>query len=335
MDGWITAWRQKNSQRRRRLWLWFLVAVVLLLTGTGWGVYSFALKKVTLQVDNQGEVRVSTFARDVAALLAEKAIDLQPEDRVEPSLATPLRSGMKVVVSHAVPVTVRVDGREITVKVVLPVKVREALAVAGVAVGPDDRVEPALDTVLEAGTEIKVTRVTTKEVSVEQELPYRVVRREDPELEKGISRTIQKGRKGLALQIYRVIYEDGQEVKREFVEEKILKEPVPEIVAAGILTTASRGGQTFHFERSFWAIVTAYYEPNGITATGTRPKVGTIAVDPAVVPLGSRLYVEGYGFGVAQDVGSAIKGNRIDVYLESEEAAWRWGVKRVKVYVLD
>ncbi|MBC7325045.1 MAG: G5 domain-containing protein [Moorella sp. (in: Bacteria)] len=133
---------------------------------------------------------------------------------------------------------------------------------------------------------------------------------------------------------FRVIYEDGQEVGRELVASKVIKEAVPEIVAVGTIDTASRGGQTFRFERVFWAVATAYTHTGSPTATGVYPRVGTIAVDPSVIPLGSRLYVEGYGFGIAQDVGSAIKGNRIDVFLDTREATARWGIRRVKVYVL-
>ena len=60
-----------------------------------------------------------------------------------------------------------------------------------------------------------------------------------------------------------------------------------------------------------------------------------IAVDPRVIPLGTRLYVDGYGYGRALDVGGAIKGNRIDVFLPSEAECRRWGVRTVKVYILE
>ncbi len=78
----------------------------------------------------------------------------------------------------------------------------------------------------------------------------------------------------------------------------------------------------------------------GITATGATVRKGIIAVDPRVIPLGTRVYVEvlgsaaDYGYAVAADVGGAIKGNKIDVYLTSTGAVNAWGVKKVKVYVL-
>lgn len=84
--------------------------------------------------------------------------------------------------------------------------------------------------------------------------------------------------------------------------------------------------------KTFEAIATSYCL-RGRTATGTKPKIGTVAVDPRIIPLGSILYIEGYGWARAEDTGSAIKGKRIDVWLPSKEQSLKWGVKRVKVVV--
>jgi 3D (Asp-Asp-Asp) domain-containing protein len=67
----------------------------------------------------------------------------------------------------------------------------------------------------------------------------------------------------------------------------------------------------------------------------SNPGAKIIAVDPNVIPLGSKVYVDGYGYAVAADKGGAIKGNRIDVFFSSKNDAYRWGVKRVKIRVLD
>ena len=78
---------------------------------------------------------------------------------------------------------------------------------------------------------------------------------------------------------------------------------------------------------------------SGTTANGTdlraNPDKKVIAVDPSVIPLGTRVWVEGYGEAIAADTGSAIKGNKIDVFIPSEEAALAWGRKTVKVTILD
>ncbi|OJT59149.1 LysM peptidoglycan-binding and 3D domain-containing protein [Bacillus altitudinis] len=78
---------------------------------------------------------------------------------------------------------------------------------------------------------------------------------------------------------------------------------------------------------------------SGITATGVNlnknPNAKVIAVDPNVIPLGSKVYVEGYGEAIAADTGGAIKGNKIDVHVPSKSQAKNWGVKSVKVKVLN
>jgi 3D (Asp-Asp-Asp) domain-containing protein len=77
----------------------------------------------------------------------------------------------------------------------------------------------------------------------------------------------------------------------------------------------------------------------GITATGVdlkaNPDAKVVAVDPSVIPLGSKVYVEGYGYATAEDTGSAIKGNRVDIFIPNEQDALNWGVKNVKVQVLN
>lgn len=334
MDGWISAWREeKRARSRRRSLFLFLLALALVLVGTGWGVTTFTWKRVTLAADGQEKV-LRTWARDVGQLLQEQKVTLNPEDQVTPPLDTPLRKGMYIEVKRAIEIRILADGQERTIRL-LPTTVQEALSRAGILLGPEDRVEPEREKILTPGDVIKVTRVEVRTESTEEELAYGVVRRPDPELEKGITRIIQRGQKGLQRTEYRVVYEDGQEVKREAVKQEVLKAPVPEVVAVGTLSQASRGGQSFQFKRAFWATATAYTHTGRRTATGAIPRVGTVAVDPEVIPLGSRLYIEGYGFGIAQDIGSSIKGERVDVFLDTEEAARRWGVRRVKVYVLE
>ena len=74
----------------------------------------------------------------------------------------------------------------------------------------------------------------------------------------------------------------------------------------------------------------------GQTATGMKPQVGVVAVDPKIIPLGTKLYVEGYGEAIAGDTGGAIKGNRIDLFMATRGQAMKYGRrKNVKVRILD
>ncbi|MFT8317767.1 MAG: peptidoglycan-binding protein [Sporolactobacillus sp.] len=95
--------------------------------------------------------------------------------------------------------------------------------------------------------------------------------------------------------------------------------------------------------REFYANSTAYTAHcngcSGKTATGINliqnPNAKVVAVDPAVIPLGTKLYVEGYGYAVAADTGGAIKGRKIDLYFNDNSDALQWGRKTVKVKVLS
>ncbi len=103
--------------------------------------------------------------------------------------------------------------------------------------------------------------------------------------------------------------------------------------------TLSRGGMPVSFSQVLNVSATAYCD-DGITASGAPTKrnpngYSTIAVDPRVIPLGSRVYVEGYGYAIAEDIGGAIKGNRIDVFVTSDAEAQSWGIRSVNVYILN
>jgi 3D (Asp-Asp-Asp) domain-containing protein len=72
----------------------------------------------------------------------------------------------------------------------------------------------------------------------------------------------------------------------------------------------------------------------GITADGSKAKHGTIAADTSIYPFGTKMYVPGYGWGEVHDVGSAIKGNHIDVYIDSHRKAVKWGRQKLWVTVI-
>ncbi|WP_072890642.1 3D domain-containing protein [Ornithinibacillus halophilus] len=78
---------------------------------------------------------------------------------------------------------------------------------------------------------------------------------------------------------------------------------------------------------------------SGITYTGvdlnTNPNAKVIAIDPTVIPLGTKVHVEGYGYAIAADIGSAIKGKRIDIHVPTKKEAFQWGVREVEVTIIE
>jgi len=117
----------------------------------------------------------------------------------------------------------------------------------------------------------------------------------------------------------------------------------PVVASAATATTVSRGSSEPSSGKEFYVTATAY-TPNcsgcsGISATGINLNSGSglkvIAVDPSVIKLGSKVWVEGYGTAIAGDTGGAIKGNRIDILVQSESQASNWGVRKVRIKVLN
>jgi 3D (Asp-Asp-Asp) domain-containing protein len=88
-------------------------------------------------------------------------------------------------------------------------------------------------------------------------------------------------------------------------------------------------------ERVMMMEATAYTWTGNRTASGTWPAVGTAAVDPEVIPLGTKLYIEGYGPAVALDTGGDIQGQIIDLYMDSYQECIEWGRRQVEVRVME
>jgi len=295
----------------------------------------FALQKpVSITVDGKTIHSRVFFASKVGEVLARESIRVGSRDMVEPSLNAAVKKNCHITVTRAFKVTVVADGRSHEV-ISVPVSIKEAIRLAGVSLGEKDIVKtlPVEKTV--AGQEIEVIRVTESQVTEKRIIPCGTDRTEDNTLERGLTRTLAPGKDGLAMQTVRIIYHNGQEVKREVVKSETLVEPKNRLVAMGTITAVSRGSHTINFKEARYMETSAYTYTGYRTATGKTPEVGTVAVDPGVIPLGSNLYVEGYGYARAADTGGAIKGNRLDLFMEDRSQCLHWGRRTVKVYIMD
>ena len=88
-------------------------------------------------------------------------------------------------------------------------------------------------------------------------------------------------------------------------------------------------------EQQILVLATGYTYTGYLTYSETMPDIGTVAVDPEVIPLGTELYIEGYGPGVALDTGGLIKGNRIDLFFRTEKEAINWGKRHLSVRLIS
>ena len=248
-------------------------------------------------------------------------------------------NGYTVSVKAKYDVTVAADGQTKTIHTG-DARVSDILRQAGVEVGENDIVEPAQDTMLTEATTIKVTRVTTKTMTETKDIAYSTETRETSELEKGKSRVAQEGVNGKEEITLEYTYHDGVQVSIVQTGSRVLEQPVNKIVENGtkepVVTTSSTSssGAPSSSSRTITMEATAY-SGGGTTASGMAAAVGRVAVDPRVIPLGSKVYIEGFGDFIAEDTGGAIKGNRIDLYFNSESECISFGRRSAKVYVLN
>jgi uncharacterized protein YabE (DUF348 family) len=326
--------------------------VVASITGFVWATET----SVTVVVDGD-EYRFKTEAADVASLLDEAHVVVSEPDLVNPPSDTPIEDGMTVTVRHAVPVTLVLSGDEVEVDVV-----GSTVADALVAVGLDPTsglvVEPAVDEPLEADLVITASDVFVRVVEEEIEIPYETVSEDDASIPLGTNAVAVEGEAGRTLRVYEVVVTDGVEGSRELKAERVVAQPVDEVVRKGTgrrdqQLTVSRGSDRRTTSsasaaapaassapasgRELTVSTTAYVPGVGCgysTATGAKAGYGVVAVDPNVIPLGTRLYIPGYGTGVAADTGGAIKGNKIDVCFDSLDQARAWGRRTVTITLL-
>lgn len=328
-----------------------LLAIIVLISG-GAGVF-LGLKKEVIINDNGKTIIVKTMKSTVKDVLKQSGVNVSDYDYVSMPLNARLQKKNNIIIKRAVPINVEVDGQQVKLMTYWP-NVKEAIANSSIKLGANDRIEGANpEDAVKEGMNIKIVRVKEELVTEQVSIPFNTIRRENDYLDKNVEQVIREGEDGIKEEQYKVVYENGKEISRELVKESILKNPIDKIIEFGtvLMHNTARGG-TIRYSKVLDMISTAYtssYKDTGkdvgdpgfgITSTGIKAQKGVIAVDPNVIPLGTRVYVEvagntpDYGYAVAADTGGGIKGNLIDLYFENQYEADNWGYKRVKVYFL-
>ncbi|MFD6438276.1 ubiquitin-like domain-containing protein [Peribacillus sp. NPDC060186] len=303
-------------------------------------------QKITLVQDEEIEEVWST-ADTVEEFLKEQDLEVNEKDKITPSKNSKMEANMEVAIDKAFSVKLVVGGNEKQVWST-STTVADFLKQQGVKLNDLDRGEPGLVEKVEAKNTINVIRIEKVTDVVEEPVDFAVITKKDDSLSKGKENIVKEGKDGLISKKYEVIKENGKEVKRQLLSEKVVNKKQDKVITVGTKTTvaqASRGASNVNSTsgKEIYVSSTAYTASckgcSGVTSTGvdlkSNPDAKIIAVDPSVIPMGSKVYVEGYGYAVAADKGGAIKGNRIDVFFSSKNDAYRWGVKKVKVRVLN
>jgi len=325
-----------------------LLAIVMTIS---LGVSSYQGAEITLTVEGE-TIRMVSYSSTVEELLMDEGIEFDKDTLVKPDLDTLLTPGLKITVTDPKTYTI-VFKDETTELTSYKTRVEDILEEADIHVGPKDFSEPALNSEVKTNTTIEFFQVEEKLRVENTSIPFDTEVINNIRLDKGISNTLQEGKDGLKRSHIKDIYINGEMSSSVVILDTVASEPLSQVIERGTndLVSTSRGDVRFReakilnasaYDLSYASTGKRPGDPGyGITASGTTARPGTVAVDPRVIPLGTKLYVESldgsrdYGFAIAEDTGGAIKGYKIDLFYNSNAAAMSFGRRDVKVYILD
>lgn len=322
-------------------------------------VYSTALSdEVEIQCDGEVIV-VERSSKSVYAALADAGIFVDAFDKVNPGLDVRVEDVDCIIVERGITVNFTEADSTMAYKTNAST-VAEFFEEKDITIGELDEITPELTQPITDGMTINLVRGDKLVKESVVQIPFSTEKRNNPELNQGQKNVIKSGQNGKKTVRTEITYRDGKEISRKVLSETVISEPVsaiveigtkidPEAVAvAGSNVITAPDGTVYTYSKVITCNASAYdasYASNGkwgaVTATGKALRSGMVAVDPRVIPLGTKLYIEApdgswvYGYAVAEDTGGAIKGNKIDLFYPTRSAALQFGRRTANVYVLD
>lgn len=351
-----------DSQKIRLL---ILVSLVFTLT---LGAYLYRGKSIVLEVDGEKTDAVS-YSKTVGEFLEQEDVDFKEGAFVNLPLETKIENSLSIIIINPKTYSLKLENGMKVVNSIYET-VGTVLKDKDIELGALDYTIPASSEKIEEGDTIEIIKVTEETVVEESKIAFEKTEEKTAKLFKGESEVKQTGEEGVKATHIKKRYENGKVVKEEVVKEEVTKEKKDRIVLVGTkakpvpkpepkakpvsrssisrstntktsTNNSSVSGKTMTMNASAYDLSYASTGKNpgdrgyGITASGMKARYGVVAVDPKVIPLGTKLYIEGYGNAVAGDTGGAIKGNRIDLFYNSHSEAMNFGRRQVKVTILN
>jgi len=318
-------------------------------------VYAVPQAKLITIEDGNSQISVLTNSSTVKGAIYENGFLLAKNDEVTPSLKSSLFDGMKISIDRSKKVNLISNGFNVSYNTTAETY-REFLNENDIVLSDDDIISVNLDDAIPEESQVTITRIRKEIVEVADSIPYASSQVNSSDLYLGQTSVTQQGVNGIKKTQYEVVYRDDELISTTYVGEYIASAPVDEVIAVGTkqpdALTATVGSHTFNYKTVLTCQATAYdlsfqstgKHPGspgyGITASGTYAKVGTVAVDPKVIPLGTKMYIVStdgnvvYGYCTAEDTGGAIKGNKVDLFYNTTSECLQFGRRSVYVYIL-
>ena len=341
--------------RRRSIFLriaLLLLPVTCLVTLLSQNVFAQNTFVIT---DGEQVIVHTTYASDPALALTEAGVVADPDEYY----TTQSDEGVYDITvrrTDAVTVTYRGETKQILIQ---DDTVEALLKREGIPTGDGYEISQALDALPVDGMQITVDSYVVNEETYTVETPFTVSTVEDPYMPEGDERIITEGITGQTLYTATVEYRNAQEIKRTVTNKELLRASRNQVVAVGTGEEVGKKAEkpligedvivlptgevlTYYKKDTYKATAYTKYDEgcNDTTACMTKVKWGVVAVDPDLIPYGTRMYIVTksgnfiYGIGTAEDCGGAIQGKRLDLYMPTLREAFSFGRKDVTVYFL-
>lgn len=347
---------------KNQLLRWLLVVAMVTAITLGLSLPAFAQTKYVI-TDGDNVIVCMSNSSDPKVVIQQAGLTLGESD----TYTTQHTDGISEITINRVQMITVEDGSEVYVVGSYGGTVADVLSSLDLTVGESDILSCEPDTVTCDGMTVRLTRIREEIVEYEEITPHETTVYESTTLEPGARSVLVQGADGRTRVKARVLYQNGQEVRREILSEEVLTEPANGIILQGVdrsvKTQENSGnhdylpahssqrqeecivpGTTLSYTEVLDFQATAYYCPNpelwNITYSGTEVQVGSVAVDPNFIPLGTKMYIVSadgsyvYGYAIAEDIGGAIKGKLVDLFFNTYDECINFGRRDVKIYIL-
>lgn len=325
------------------------------------------LRAFPVKVTDDGETREVNISKGSVAEAVEKSgLVVGNEDIISPASSTDVHEGMEINIlrRYNIHLTIGKDTKDL---VVPAGTVREALEFLEMPLGEEDTVSVDPESKVYEDMEINLVRVEYAERKEKETIPYSKTTTTTDSLYEGEKKT-ESGEEGIKEVTIQDKIVNGEVVEVKRISEEILLAPKNEVTYLGVKkkvttpqssgsnsisigysknngngTFVDHSGKTVAYKSVLTGSATAYTaSPGAITSTGKVAKYGNVAVDPNIIPYGSKLYIAStdgsvvYGYAVAADTGGAmLSGKRlVDLYYNTVSECYQFGVRNVNIYVL-
>ncbi len=315
-------------------------------------IYLTSAHEVTVLADGKAVTATVYEGETVADALEACGVAVTANDIVSVPTSAAVSSDMLVDIERKSGVTLKADG--VTKKIVTGEETVQSLLVSeGITLGEDDIVSPSLTTELTDDMEIVVGRVTYEEVTADEAIPFTETVTKDSSLPRGVTKVDVQGKDGVQTVTRRNMLVDGVVTESTILASEVVSEPVTQVVREGTKdpngwatiesdgTVYDANGNQVVYKKLLSGRCSAY-TGGGITATGAPAAFGRVAVNPNVIPYGTKLFIcspDGkvvYGYAIASDTGGACMRNSIiaDLYYDTLSECYQIGVRTMNVYIL-